>query len=111
MNELTDEEILTNQVSDEALEAAGAAMPGRAVTLIQGSYCFTCAQEVQWVITFYCACGTCPGLKTSRLRRKKSGSASRASTIRITPNKIAPTPNTSGAPTPWIAVLPWLGSL
>jgi hypothetical protein len=46
MNEQTDEEILTNQVSDEALEAAGTAMPGGAVTLIQGSYCFTCAQKV-----------------------------------------------------------------
>ena len=43
----TDEEILTDQVSDEALEAAGAAMPGGVVTLIQGSYCFTCAQEAQ----------------------------------------------------------------
>ena len=29
----------------EALEAAGAAMADGAVTLIQGSYCFTCAQE------------------------------------------------------------------
>ena len=41
----TDEDILTNQVSDEALEAAGAAIAGQAVTLIQGSYCFTCAHE------------------------------------------------------------------
>ena len=41
----TDEEIPTYDVSDEALEAAGAAMAGGAVTLIQGSYCFTCAQE------------------------------------------------------------------
>jgi|GEM_PF-6773776 len=49
MNEQTDEDILTNQVSDEALEAAGAAMPGGAVTLIQGSYCFTCAHEAQQV--------------------------------------------------------------
>ncbi len=47
MNEQTDAEILTNQVSDEALEAAGAATPGGAVTLIQGSYCFTCAQDAQ----------------------------------------------------------------
>jgi hypothetical protein len=45
MNEQTEEEILTNQVSDEALEAAGAAMADGAVTLIQGSYCFTCAQK------------------------------------------------------------------
>ena len=44
MNEQTDEEILTNQVSDDALETAGAAMAGGAVTLILGSYCFTCAQ-------------------------------------------------------------------
>jgi hypothetical protein len=42
----TDEKILTYDVSDEALEAAGTAMAGGAVTLIQGSYCFTCAQEV-----------------------------------------------------------------
>jgi hypothetical protein len=41
----TDEEILTYDVSDDALEAAGAAMAGEAVTLIQGSYCFTCAHE------------------------------------------------------------------
>jgi hypothetical protein len=41
----TDEEILTYGVSDEILETAGAAMIGGAVTLIQGSYCFTCAQE------------------------------------------------------------------
>ncbi len=47
MSEQTDEDILTHQVSDEALEAAGAGMPGGAVTLIQGSYCFTCAQEAQ----------------------------------------------------------------
>ena len=45
MNEQTDEKILTNQVSDDALETAGAAMIGGAATLIQGSYCFTCAQE------------------------------------------------------------------
>jgi hypothetical protein len=43
----TDDEILTDQVSDEVLEAAGAAIAGGAVTLIQGSYCFTCAQEAQ----------------------------------------------------------------
>ena len=51
MNEQTDEELLTNEVSDEALEAAGAAMPGGAVTLIQGSYCFTCAQEARQVVS------------------------------------------------------------
>ena len=49
MNEQTDEELLTNQVSDEALETAGAAMAGGSVTLIQGSYCFTCAQKAQQV--------------------------------------------------------------
>jgi hypothetical protein len=41
----TDEEILTSRVSDEALEAAGAATAGGAVTLMVGSYCFTCVQE------------------------------------------------------------------
>ena len=51
MNKQTDEEILTNQVSDEALEAAGAAIADGAVTLIQGSYCFTCAQGQQRVET------------------------------------------------------------
>lgn len=52
MNEQTDEEILANQVSDDALEAAGAATAGGAVTLIQGSYCFTCAQVArQFVAT------------------------------------------------------------
>jgi hypothetical protein len=45
MNKQTDEDILTCEVSDEALEAAGAAMADGAVTLIQGSYCFTCAQK------------------------------------------------------------------
>jgi hypothetical protein len=50
MNKPTDEDILTSEVSDEALEAAGAAMPGGAVTLIQGSYCFTCAQQAQQVV-------------------------------------------------------------
>jgi hypothetical protein len=43
----TDKEILTCEVSDEALEAAGAVMAGGAVTLVQGSYCFTCVQEVR----------------------------------------------------------------
>jgi hypothetical protein len=50
MNKQTDEDILTYEISDEALEAAGAAMTGGAVTLIQGSYCFTCAQEAQQVV-------------------------------------------------------------
>jgi hypothetical protein len=43
----TDEKILTSEVSDEALEAAGAAVAGGAVTLIQGSYCFTCRRVEQ----------------------------------------------------------------
>jgi hypothetical protein len=47
MNEQTDEKILTYEVSDDALEVVGTAMVGGAVTLIQGSYCFTCAQKAQ----------------------------------------------------------------
>jgi hypothetical protein len=43
----TDEEILTYEVSDDALETAGAAIAGGAVTLIQGSYCFTCGRVEQ----------------------------------------------------------------
>jgi hypothetical protein len=49
MNKQTDEDILTYEVSDRALEAAGAATAGGAVTLIQGSYCFTCSQKAQQV--------------------------------------------------------------
>jgi hypothetical protein len=49
MNKQIDEDILTYEVSDDALEAAGAATAGGAVTLIQGSYCFTCAQQAQQV--------------------------------------------------------------
>ena len=49
MDKPTDEDILTYEVSDDALEAAGTAMAGGAVTLIQGSYCFTCAQKAQQV--------------------------------------------------------------
>jgi|HubBroStandDraft_2_1064218.scaffolds.fasta_scaffold1083422_2 hypothetical protein len=45
MNKQTDEEIPTYDVSDEALEAAGAAMAGEAPTLMHASYCFTCVQE------------------------------------------------------------------
>jgi hypothetical protein len=47
----TDEEILTSEISDDALEAAGAAIVGGAVTLIQGSYCFTCGLEAQQVVS------------------------------------------------------------
>jgi hypothetical protein len=50
MNKQTDEDIQTYEVSDEVLEAAGAAMADGAVTLIQGSYCFTCAQKAQQVV-------------------------------------------------------------
>ena len=50
MNKQTDEEIPNYEVSDEALEAAGAATAGGAVTLIQGSYCFTCSQKAQQVV-------------------------------------------------------------
>jgi hypothetical protein len=49
MNKQTDEDIPTYEVSDEALEAAGTATAGGAVTLIQGSYCFTCSQTAQQV--------------------------------------------------------------
>ena len=48
MNEQTDEAALTYEISDEALEAAGGAMAG-GVTLIQGSYCFTCGREQTWI--------------------------------------------------------------
>jgi hypothetical protein len=49
MNKPTDENILAYEVSDDTLEAAGAAMAGGAVTLMQGSYCFTCSQKAQQV--------------------------------------------------------------
>jgi hypothetical protein len=45
MNKQTDEPALTYEISDEALEAAGAAMAGEVPTLMQASYCFTCVQE------------------------------------------------------------------
>jgi hypothetical protein len=44
----SDEEAFTDEVTDDALEAAGAATAGGAVTLIQGSYCFTCGQKQWW---------------------------------------------------------------
>jgi hypothetical protein len=44
----SDEEAFTDEVTDDALEGAGAATAGGAVTLIQGSYCFTCGQEQRW---------------------------------------------------------------
>ena len=49
MNKQTDEDIPTYEVSDDALEAAGAAIGGGAVTLIQGLHCFTCSQRAQQV--------------------------------------------------------------
>jgi hypothetical protein len=53
MNQLrqTDEEALTSDVSDEALEAAGATLAGAHPTLMQASYCFTCVQEAQQVVS------------------------------------------------------------
>jgi hypothetical protein len=50
MNKPTDEDILTYEVSDEALEAAGATLDGVVPTLMQASYCFTCVQEAQQVV-------------------------------------------------------------
>ena len=50
MNKPTDEDILTYEVSDDALEAACTTMADGAVTLIQGSYCFTCSQKAQQVV-------------------------------------------------------------
>jgi hypothetical protein len=47
MDKQTDEPALIYEISDEALEAAGRALAG-GVTLIQGSYCFTCAREQEW---------------------------------------------------------------
>jgi hypothetical protein len=47
MNKQTDDAALTYEISDEALEAAGGALAGVAPTLMQASYCFTCAQEAQ----------------------------------------------------------------
>jgi hypothetical protein len=45
MNKQTDEAALTYEISDEALEAAGATLAGEAPTLMHASYCFTCVQE------------------------------------------------------------------
>jgi hypothetical protein len=47
MDKQTDEAALTYEISDDALEAAGGALAG-GVTLIQGSYCFTCRREQPW---------------------------------------------------------------
>jgi hypothetical protein len=41
----TDEDIFDRDVSDEALEAASGLRVGEMTTLMNGSYCFTCAQE------------------------------------------------------------------
>jgi hypothetical protein len=43
--ERTDEAALTGEVSDETLEAVGAAGAGGAPTLLVNSYCFTCWTE------------------------------------------------------------------
>ncbi len=48
MNEQTDEAALTYEISDEALEAAGATLAGGAPTLMQASYCFTCGPVQEW---------------------------------------------------------------
>ena len=40
----TDEDVLTYEVSDEALEAASGTQAG-GVTLMVGSYCFTCVLQ------------------------------------------------------------------
>jgi hypothetical protein len=41
----TDEDIFDRDVSDEVLEAASGLRAGEVTTLMNGSYCFTCAQE------------------------------------------------------------------
>jgi hypothetical protein len=41
----TDEDVFDCDVSDEALEAASGLRAGEITTLMNGSYCFTCAQE------------------------------------------------------------------
>jgi hypothetical protein len=45
----TDEDIFDRDVSDEALEAASGSRVGEMTTLMNGSYCFTCAQEGETV--------------------------------------------------------------
>jgi len=43
----TDEDVFDCDVSDEALEAASGLRAGEITTLMNGSYCFTCVQEVE----------------------------------------------------------------
>jgi hypothetical protein len=45
----TDEDVFDFDVSDEALEAASGFGVGEMTTLMNGSYCFTCAQEGETV--------------------------------------------------------------
>ncbi|HLN39724.1 MAG TPA: hypothetical protein VK337_18245 [Xanthobacteraceae bacterium] len=42
-----DEDVFDRDVSDEALEAASGLRAGEITTLMNGSYCFTCVQEVE----------------------------------------------------------------
>jgi hypothetical protein len=42
----TDEEILKDEVADEAIEAASVA-PGGFPTLVYGTYCFTCPSTIR----------------------------------------------------------------
>jgi hypothetical protein len=42
-----DEDVFDRVVSDEALEAASGLRAGEITTLMNGSYCFTCVQEVE----------------------------------------------------------------
>jgi len=41
----TDEDVFDSDVSDEALEAASGLRAGEVTTLMNGSYCFTCAHD------------------------------------------------------------------
>jgi hypothetical protein len=43
----TDEDVFNCEVSDEALEAASGFRAGEITTLMNGSYCFTCALEAE----------------------------------------------------------------
>jgi hypothetical protein len=48
MNQI-DEDIFDRDVSDEVLEAASGSRVGEMTTLMNGSYCFTCAPEGETV--------------------------------------------------------------
>jgi hypothetical protein len=45
----TDQDFFDRDVSDEALEAASGSRVGEMTTLMNGSYCFTCAQDGETV--------------------------------------------------------------